>query len=311
MHFKKHLEHAGGKTTQKQVEANRRNGKKTQGPISERGKRHSSANALKHGILSREVVIRVGDGRENAAEIKAILSQVMNYYPPKGPIENMLVDLIVSSFWRLRRALKREVGLIRQKLDSFEFDQQIEHKQQIKASEDPFASVDDKMKYPDNSAEIINLIALLVSLKKEVVKLGHLAEVSIQRLEGAYKNLSNPIVTYCIALSKIAQGDEETARKLFPGEVLPPEKCKLSIREKIGAEIMELRELQKGYSRKESFDLETGKAVNCLPDSKEMELLMRYEARLENKLYKAIHELQRVQGFRLGIKAPLPIAVDL
>ncbi len=40
-------------------------------------------------------------------------------------------------------------------------------------------------------------------------------------------------------------------------------------------------------------------------------VLHRYEAGLERSLYKALHELQRIQAARQGRNVPLPIAVDL
>lgn len=39
--------------------------------------------------------------------------------------------------------------------------------------------------------------------------------------------------------------------------------------------------------------------------------LHRYEAALERKLYKALHELQRVQMARQGTEPPAPIAIDV
>lgn len=47
----------------------------------------------------------------------------------------------------------------------------------------------------------------------------------------------------------------------------------------------------------------------------EIELLdktyLRYETSIERNLYKALHELQRIQAARNGEKPPLPLAVDL
>lgn len=38
---------------------------------------------------------------------------------------------------------------------------------------------------------------------------------------------------------------------------------------------------------------------------------LRYEIALENRMYKAIHELQRLQANRIGEKIPPPLAVDI
>ena len=42
-----------------------------------------------------------------------------------------------------------------------------------------------------------------------------------------------------------------------------------------------------------------------------VETVMRYEATIERGIYRALHELQRIQAARMGIKSPLPIAVDI
>lgn len=39
--------------------------------------------------------------------------------------------------------------------------------------------------------------------------------------------------------------------------------------------------------------------------------LLRYETTIERSLFKALHELQRLQAVRLGQKIPLPLAIDV
>lgn len=39
--------------------------------------------------------------------------------------------------------------------------------------------------------------------------------------------------------------------------------------------------------------------------------IIRYDTAIENKLYKSLHELQRLQGRRKGEEVPIPTAVDL
>ena len=72
-------------TTRKQVVANRRNAQKSTGPITRGGKNHSKRNSLKHGLLSREVVIRSGDGKEDETDYKDLLSRVINKQMEASP----------------------------------------------------------------------------------------------------------------------------------------------------------------------------------------------------------------------------------
>ena len=45
--------------------------------------------------------------------------------------------------------------------------------------------------------------------------------------------------------------------------------------------------------------------------NEDMDKLTRYESSLERSIYRALHELQRIQGARNGSSSPLPIAIDV
>jgi hypothetical protein len=53
-----------------------------------------------------------------------------------------------------------------------------------------------------------------------------------------------------------------------------------------------------------------GRRLRLLPDSEDLTKISRYEAHLERCLYRALHELQRLQAARVGLLAP-PLAVDV
>jgi hypothetical protein len=46
-------------------------------------------------------------------------------------------------------------------------------------------------------------------------------------------------------------------------------------------------------------------------DRDRLQLISRYETTLERSLYKALHELQRLQAARAGQPVPLPEAIDV
>lgn len=90
-------------TSQKQVEANRENGKKG-GVKTEDGKAISRYNAIKHGLLSEQVLME----GENTEMLLALEKRLRSELSPASEIEFLLVDKIASNIWRLRRALSFE-----------------------------------------------------------------------------------------------------------------------------------------------------------------------------------------------------------
>ena len=102
----------------KQRRANRQNAKKSTGPKSAAGKARASRNALKHGLLAKDVVITGTDFNENRAEFDAFLADLCSELKPQGLIEETLVERIATCYWRLRRVQRFEVAAIRSALDT-------------------------------------------------------------------------------------------------------------------------------------------------------------------------------------------------
>ena len=86
--------------SQKQLEANRENAK-LGGVKTEEGKAVSKYNAIKHGILSQEVLLK-GEDEKSLIELGKKLRTELK---PETEIELLLVDRIASNIWRLKRAL--------------------------------------------------------------------------------------------------------------------------------------------------------------------------------------------------------------
>lgn len=100
--------------TEKQLVANRENALKG-GVETDEGKAIVRLNAMKHGLLYKDVLLRAED--ENAlAEIR---ERFISDLKPEGAVEEMWVDRIVSGYWRLARAIKIETRFIQDQLDPF------------------------------------------------------------------------------------------------------------------------------------------------------------------------------------------------
>lgn len=97
--------------TEKQIETNRENAK-LGGVKTVEGKEVSRWNALRHGILSQQVVIKTKGYRENRKAYDSVLQTITEALQPVGAIEEMLVERIATTYWRMRRVLEAEVEVI-------------------------------------------------------------------------------------------------------------------------------------------------------------------------------------------------------
>ena len=105
------IDYQTNEVSYKRLEANRRNAQLSTGPRTEQGKKWSRRNALKHGILSSALVITEG-GTEDADLYCKLLSRLRCDLAPVGKLEEMMVEKIAVSWWRLQRALRFEAQAI-------------------------------------------------------------------------------------------------------------------------------------------------------------------------------------------------------
>jgi hypothetical protein len=96
---------------ERQRAANRLNARKSTGPRTERGKRRSSLNALKHGVFARSLKESMQGLGEDPAEFERLRRDFIVSFQPATPFEAALVDDLASLWWRNARAERAEAGL--------------------------------------------------------------------------------------------------------------------------------------------------------------------------------------------------------
>jgi len=95
-------------TTEKQTEANKENAKQSTGPKTEEGKAVSRYNAIKHGLLSKEVLLEDEDEKALIEVGKRLRTEL----EPQSELELVLVDRITANVWRLKRVMQMERELM-------------------------------------------------------------------------------------------------------------------------------------------------------------------------------------------------------
>lgn len=101
--------------TRKQIDANRRNGKKG-GPKTPAGKAVSRLNARKHGIFATVLT------EYDSEELRGVHEEFARALRPVGPIEGLLVEKIAHTYVRLQRCARAEGEYHRQTWEPSEYD---------------------------------------------------------------------------------------------------------------------------------------------------------------------------------------------
>lgn len=91
-------------TSEMQISANKANAQKSTGPTTAVGKAKASQNAIKHGLLSHDLLIN----DEKQQDLKLFRKMIYETLCPVGAVEELLVEKIINAIWRLRRLTTAE-----------------------------------------------------------------------------------------------------------------------------------------------------------------------------------------------------------
>jgi hypothetical protein len=86
-------------SSQRQIEANRRNAQKSTGPKTEAGKDACRFNAVQHGFTAQRFVV----DHEDESEFDAFRDDFFAEHAPATATETFLVEQMVAAAWRIRR----------------------------------------------------------------------------------------------------------------------------------------------------------------------------------------------------------------
>jgi hypothetical protein len=90
-----------------QIEAARRNGARSNGPVTAKGKARASRNALRHGLCSPAILFP----GEDPAHFEALRAALEAEYAPASPSARLLVERLAVTVWKLARCDRLEARL--------------------------------------------------------------------------------------------------------------------------------------------------------------------------------------------------------
>ena len=287
---------------------NRLNAGRSTGPKTPQGKANSRGNATKHGLLAGEVVLASPDGRNR--EYAKFLTQLRGHFKPANILEDLLVQRIVTCFWRQGLAIRAEIGESRTQQDT--------------AVTGPSECSD-----PTHN----DIVALWLRTQhdrehrrmsgKSNRELTGTEEQIIRRLRethfGIYVVLSllGEIRGECIKTGVVSQNHQDLLRDCYGREadflLLPLSNDTANPSEQVVEFLLKLDEVMRTLaSRRSSLQemAEWHKQRLSVPDER-ADLLIRYDAHSSRELYRALGELERLQRRRTGDLVPPPIKVDV
>jgi hypothetical protein len=284
----------------KQVEANRENCRKSTGPRTVTGRKASRMNALKHGILSEEVVVKGLHAAEDQGEFKKLHERFCEELQPLGAVEEMLVDQIVTSHWRLRRALTAESGEIALSVDGGQWHREtvIPRRTALRwdTEEDPAEVMSNSATGNAIMANQVRRVLASVEANGELTQEA-IAEV---RFHGRPYGLTHELIRLRSNLQKNPEGlSPEALRDWQKQQAVNFLKDELSLR----------IELRSECEQREMAEEEARQAAAVLPSAETLEKIQRYEAKLERQMFRAMAHLERLQRMRRGETVPAPVSV--
>jgi hypothetical protein len=278
------------------------------GPRTIEGKKRSKQNSSKHRIFSKEVLLK----DEPRAELKSMLKGLHDCLQPVGTLEIILVDNLASSFWRKRRLLIAETAEIQKGREFVEWDEIRGHETAAaKISSNGLELNGGLMREVANPIVLQRCLDLLGKLKSGIERDGFdvewdkpiLTTVYGEYREERWQDSLLATYLYWVAECHCSEEDDEEPDKSAL------EKCKNQFLQELEKEIEQLKRYQKDRESIESSRMTLMSLSRSVPESMQLDRLLRYGASLGREIERILKQLERLQRMRLG--QPLPPSIDV
>lgn len=283
------------------------------GPRTAIGKERAKYNALKHGLFSKVVLM----SHEDRSQFNTLLRGLRHDLKPEGMLQEMLVEKLVVTLWRYRRFLEAESGEVLKNVRDLKIEAVRRFDQKLRVSariEQDFARTDRRGCisdiYDPDCLEICLDKLHVVREKAERFGLEHTAlSDNLGYVYGARysgrpgKDLFD---IYLVCLSAVKETAPERESRGFASEV----DC---LQKFMAATEKEIRRLEGRrrctervpiwYLRKGEDEPSAEEMLRCtIPDSDEMDRLLRYESSLERAFERILTQLEQLKRMRTSQK---------
>ena len=291
----------------RQLMANRRNALKSTGPKTAAGKAVARMNALKHGLLAGQVVVRSHKLRESRGEFKNLCRVHHEHLAPVGPLEEMLVGQIVTATWRLRRARTAEMGEIALSVDRgwWEREKHDPVLLLLTLPPNPF-SVCLVTRLERSVAGCHYLIHGLGEVRQLMEREGELTEAMVTHFKKWLRQEPNVMVQ---ELDRFRAWLAANPEKLEPEALRTRHKGEVA--KYLDRKIRDLEFRKAQCEEREEAEERAQQSAAVLPAEAKLEKILRYETAIERQFFRALNQLERLQRRRQGEHVPPPMTIEV
>lgn len=203
----------GPKTvSERQLAANRANAQRSTGPNTPAGAARSRWNALTHGALAKSIIPFSLEPYESRQAFDDLLSVLCDELAPASAIEEMLVERIAVSYWRLARLLRAEAASIAIRQENRADDQ---------ARHAAFAALDPLLLRKPSLADQVQALSATMSNKRQLRLLmakenSNLRDVDDEQLLAAAQALLSEMEEQLAAQQKRQEAVQRDQRSVPP-----------------------------------------------------------------------------------------------
>jgi hypothetical protein len=297
-----------GSESLKETKSRSMSPRKSTGPRTEQGKQRSKNNALRHGVFSQVVVLK----GESQTDFDALLNGLRRDLQPVGTLEEVLVEKLAALLWRNRRLLMAEGAEIRSRAEFVEWDGR-ERDREEAARLPQFSCNHGLVRWIANRAALQDCLDLLGELKARIEVNGFIPETdktTLTNLYGRYdeRDSYQPLFRSYLLWSRAASFSvEECQQRDLPS----PEESREGFLEEVKEELKRLRNYGKERQKVVSSKLALESLRHNVPDTPQLDRLLRYETTLDRAIDRTLNQLERYQRMRLGQPVPPPINLNV
>jgi len=270
------------------------------GPKTEAGKAIVSLNAVRHGALSRALII---PGIERQEDFDALYHGLVSDLAPEGEFEFNLVELIAVSLWKLRRIQRYEVQSISVGLERVEED----FLHMNPWSPKPH-SVDDAEANLRKVQDSLAILRRLRSMPADEPLPQGLATGLVDALADDDDGLLDFSLPGLPRMTERDGFDKWTAGLLRQAAAAIAEQLDTTPDDRIDDVIAHAEDVVEERERDLAeviAKLDRMRRERLLPDDAKLQNVSRYEAHTSKQFYQAVHELEASKSRRRGESTPL------